>query len=184
MTDDLTKEQWLERLAPFDGWNERIMMATFAIWGIPPSMLDVGCGTGAMCNIARKLGVDAVGVDKIARPPDSVHDLRLPLNLGRTFQLVLCIEVAEHIPADNSGVFMNSVVSHVEREGRLVFSAAPPNQLGEGHVNTKPAEYWRSMIHERGLSYQDEMTAKLRLAWQWVPAPMMWLVGNVQVFER
>ena len=184
MTDDLTPEQWIEQLAPFDHWNERLMLAAFAIWGIPPSMLDVGCGTGAMCNLARRLGVDAVGVDKIAREPDSVHDLRLPLNLGRTFYLVTCIEVAEHIPANNSGVFLNNVTSHVARSGRLVFSAATPNQHGEGHVNMKQPYYWRSMIDERGLTYNDELTARLRLAWQWVPAPMMWLVGNVQVFER
>lgn len=184
MTDDLAKEQWIEKLAPLDKWNERLLMATFSIWGIPLSMLDVGCGTGAMCNLARKLGVDAVGVDKIAREPDSVHDLRLPLNLGRTFDLVISLEVAEHIPTENSGIFLNSMTSHVSRGGRLIFSAAPPNQPGNGHVNLKQPYYWRSMIDERGLSYQDEFTARLRLAWQWVPAPMMWLVGNVQVFER
>ena len=145
---------------------------------------DVGSGTGAMVNLARLMKVDAIGVDMIAEEPDVAHDLREPLNLGRTFALITCIEVAEHIPAENSGVFLNNVTSHVARGGRLIFSAAPPNQPGDGHVNLRQPYYWRSMIDERGLTYSDELTARLRLAWQWVPAPMMWLVGNVQVFER
>ena len=147
-------------------------------------MLDVGCGTGAMVNLARKLGIDAVGVDRTAKKPDIVHNLRKPMNFGRTFQLITCIEVAEHIPESDSGIFLTNITSHMARDGRLIFSAAPPSQLGDGHIHLKPAKYWRDQIHDRGLSYDDYMTIQLRLAWQWVPHPMQWLVGNVQVFVR
>jgi len=181
---DLSPQQWREHLAQFDQWNERMILALFAIYGMPPSMLDIGSGTGAMINIARRLGIDAIGIDLIAEDPDIVHDLREPLNLGRTFALITCIEVAEHIHEADSGVFLNNVCSHVTRGGRLVFSAAPPNQPGDGHVHLKPAYYWRSRIDKRGLSYRDDLTLRLRLAWQWLAMPMMWIIGNVQVFER
>lgn len=184
MPPDLTHEEWIAKLAPFDRYNERILMALFAIWGMPPSMLDIGCGTGAMVNLARRLGIDAVGVDNIAREPDEEHDLRKPLNLGRTFALITCVEVAEHIPKDDSGVFLNNVCSHMERGSRLVFSAAPPTQGGEGHVHLMPAAYWRGEIDKRGLSYHEDQTVKLRHAWQWIPMPMQWIVGNSQVFTR
>ena len=161
-----------------------MLMALFAIFGMPPSMLDVGSGTGAMVNIARKLGIDAVGVDKIAKEPDIEHDLREALNLGKTYALITCIEVAEHIPEEDSGIFVNSMCSHLARGGRLVFSAAPPTQPGDGHIHLRPASYWRSRIDKRGLSYREDLTVQLRLAWQWIPMPLMWVVGNVQVFER
>ena len=56
-------EQWIEILAPHDVENERHAMAMFAVLGQPASYLDVGSGTGAMVNLARKLGVDAYGLD-------------------------------------------------------------------------------------------------------------------------
>jgi SAM-dependent methyltransferase len=161
-----------------------MIMALFAIFGIPPSMLDIGSGTGAMVNLARKLGVDALGIDKIAIDPDMEHDLREPFNLGKTYALVTSIEVAEHIPESDSGVFVNSLCSHLARGGRLVFSAAPPSQPGDGHVHLKSASYWRSRIDKRGLSYREDLTVQLRMAWQWIPMPLMWIIGNVQVFER
>jgi hypothetical protein len=184
LTKELTAEQWIEKLAPFDTWNERLLLILFGTFGIPPSLLDIGSGTSAMVNVARKLGVDAIGVDKIARDPDIQHDLREPLNLGKTFALVTCIEVAEHIPEKDSGIFLNNVCSHLMRGGRLVFTSAPPSQPGDEHVHLKHAYYWRNRIDERGLSYREDLTVRLRLAWQWLPMPMMWIVGNVQVFER
>ena len=184
MPDNMTPEEWVAHLAPFDEWNERLLMALFAIFGKPQSMLDIGCGTSAMVNLARKLDVDAVGVDRSAREPDLMHDLREPLNIGRTFQLITCIEVAEHIPEPDSGVFLTNITSHIKRDGRLVFSAAPPAQPGDGHIHLKPAKFWRDQIYDRGLTYNDEMSIRLRLAWQWVPMPMQWLISNVQVFVR
>lgn len=184
MPDNFTPEEWIELLAPFDGWNERLVLALFAVFGVPGSMLDIGCGTSAMINVARKLGVDAIGVDLIAREPDIVHDLREPMNLGRSFDLIVCIEVAEHVPEPDSGVFLHNVVSHVQRDGMLVFSAAPPSQPGDFHVNLKPAKWWRDAIYERGLTYSEANTIKLRHLWQQVPMPMRWIVGNSQVFVR
>lgn len=181
---EITAKKWRERLAPFDQWNERMILTLFAVFGIPPSMLDIGCGTSAMVNMARKLGIDAIGVDLIAQKPDLVHDLREPLNLGKTFALITCIEVAEHIPEEDMGVFLNNVCSHIVRGGRLVFSAAPQTQPGDGHVNLRPASFWRSRLDERGMTYREDLTVRLRLAWQWIPMPLMWVIGNVQVFER
>lgn len=181
---DLNPDQWKEKLKEFDQWNERMLLVLFALYGIPRSMLDIGSGTGAMVNLARLMKVDAIGVDMIAEEPDIIHDLREPLNLGRTFALITCIEVAEHIPEEDTGVFLNNVCSHMMRGGRLVFCAASPNQPGDGHVNLRPAYHWRKVIDERGLSYREDLTIRLRLAWQWLPMPMMWIIGNVQVFER
>jgi len=56
MGDQVTRRpwgDWVAELAPFDAWNERALMIAFGVFGMPRSLLDVGCGTGAMVNLAR-----------------------------------------------------------------------------------------------------------------------------------
>ena len=160
-------------------------MSILATFGVPPSYLDLGSGTGAMVDFARRMGIDSLGVDMIAKhPPDVRADLSKPIDLGRQFNLVTCIEVAEHIPERAAGVFCNNISRHLKAGGLLVFTAAAPGQDGDGHVHLKPANYWRTMLHERDLNWQENHTLRLKLAWQTVPMPMMWLPGNLQVFQR
>ena len=180
----VSEEEWLEKLAPFDSWNRRLLMASLGLFGIPSTYLDIGSGTGAMPELARYMGIDAVGVDKIAKPPDVRHDLATPLLLGKKFQLVTCIEVAEHIPETYSGVFLNNVSSHMEIESVLIFSAAPPGQEGDGHIHLKNASYWRTMLHNRNVYYEEMLSWKLRMMWMLIPSPQMWLPANVQVFRK
>ena len=69
----------------------------------PRSVLDIGCGQGEWLE-AFALD-DMFGVDIAA--PEGEHfagrDLRHPLDLGRTFDLVVCLEVGEHLPAESCG---------------------------------------------------------------------------------
>lgn len=182
----MTPEDWITLLAPMDGWNERIILATFALTGLPATYLDVGSGTGAMVNMARRLGVDAWGVDQTVRDHDYLvtQDLRQPYDLGRKFHMVSCLEVAEHIPERNAGTFCDAIAHHLQPGGLLIFSAAPPGQDGDGHVNNKATHYWRTMFYERGVGYQIEMTPRLAHAWDLLRSPLFWLPANVQVFLR
>lgn len=181
---DLTADEWREQLEPFDTWNRRLILATFGLLGIPSSYLDVGSGTGAMTFTARSLGIDALGVDMIARHPDKYYDLNGPMNLDRDFDFVTCIEVAEHIAPIHTKVLCGNIARHVKDVGLLVFTAAAPGQAGDGHVNLRLATEWRSLFWDRRLYYQEELTHKLKMAWQLIPMPMMWLPGNIQVFRK
>ena len=179
-------DRWIEELAPFDSWNERMIMTAFALFGLPSSYLDVGSGTGAMVNLARKIGVDAWGVDQIPRPDSWLvtGDLSQPLDLARQFALVTCLEIAEHIAPESEAVLCDTVVRHVASSGLLVWSAAHPGQNGTGHVNCRPANYWRTQMHDRDLTYQPEASARLALLWSVIPTPQFWLAANLQIFSR
>jgi SAM-dependent methyltransferase len=114
----------------------------------PASILDIGCGLGAYLHAFRTWGArDTVGVDGFDNSgtvlrPDTYrrHDLRRPLDLGRTFDLVMCTEVIEHIDAEHEDVVLETVSRHAR--GLVLFSAARPGQPGVGHVNCKSTDYW------------------------------------------
>lgn len=189
------------------------LYALICAWkGIPKTHLDLGSGTGAMVNMGRRVGTISIGVDVINGPEHWFidHDLSKPLHLlypssqGQVFrmseelvegdledgihhrvhfELITCIEVAEHLPRTSAPLLCDSIRRHLAPSGLVVFSAAPPGQAGEHHVNCQPAQYWRSLLHERGISYRADMTQELSHLWAWVAGPMQWLAANVQVFD-
>src|SRR3990167_3302181 len=185
MSNQPTEDEWRGILEPFDGWNRRALLGIFALFGIPPTLLDIGSGTGAMVQFARSFGIQAVGVDQIAqKPPDVRTDLATPLDLGKQFAYVLCLETAEHIPEMYVETFVANIAHHVIEGGLLIFSAASPGQAGNGHVHLKGADYWRTMFWGRRLLYREDLTIKLKLAWLLIPMPMMWLASNCQIFSK
>lgn len=95
------------------------------------SLLDVGCGTGtwlravAAQGITDFLGVDGVALDDrqllIPSSQYQCHDLTKPLHLGRQFDLVLCLEVAEHLDPATAPCLVETLVNHSNQ----VFSPRP-----------------------------------------------------------
>jgi hypothetical protein len=84
--------------------------------------------------------------------------LNKPIDLGRRFDLVQSLEVAEHLPADKARDFIETLTAH----GPLViFSAAVPGQGGEHHVNEQPLEYWRKKFLDRGYAAIDYIRPQL-----------------------
>ncbi|GMU44566.1 MAG: methyltransferase domain-containing protein [Xanthomonadales bacterium] len=127
------------------------------------SVLDIGCARGTWLSEWAALGaVDIQGVDgdyvardRLAIPVERfrAHDLARPLGLGRRYDLVQSLEVAEHIPAAASDIFVANLCVHAS--GLVLFSAAPPGQGGEHHVNEQPYDYWRAKFRVHGYHAHD-----------------------------
>lgn len=128
----------------------------------PKSVVDVGCGTGSWLRVFQEHGVeDVIGVDGVHVSESTLHiprdkfivaDLTEPLELSRRFDLVLSLEVAEHLPPDCAAPFVDSLT----RLGPAVlFSAAVPGQGGTHHVNEQWPEYWARLFSERGFACLD-----------------------------
>lgn len=112
-------------------------------------------------------------------------DLKDGVHQHVAFDLITCLEVGEHLPEDSSRVLVESIARHLAvADGILVFSAAPPGQTGEHHVNCKPATWWRSLFYDYGVSYREDYTRQLSHIWSWVAGPLSWLGANVQIFDR
>ena len=121
------------------------------------SFLDVGCGTGTWLSIAQHHGVPVLfGVDgpwldmedfELDESQFRAVDLTRPLDLGRRFDLVCCLEVASDIPAEFEVVLMESLVRHGDA---ILFSSATMTQHHRPHVNKRWQSYWVEMFANRG----------------------------------
>ena len=132
------------------------------------SVVEFGCGRGAWLHAWKQMGVDTVvGVDldcvdtnrlMIDRESFFSHDLSTPIDLGRRFDLVQSLEVAEHIDAAHADTF----IDNLERHGDVIlFSAALPGQGGIQHVNEQPSSYWRDRFSRRGFLLLDPIRRKI-----------------------
>lgn len=128
----------------------------------PRSVLDVGCGLGTWLSVCEELGVsDYLGVDgsyvdlKLLTIPQTnfkIFDLRKSFSLGRKFDLVICLEVAEHLPEQVADEFVNNLVTHGET---ILFSAAIPGQGGQNHINEQWPSYWEAKFNKHGFYFHD-----------------------------
>lgn len=125
------------------------------------SVLDVGCAQGVWLSVWRDGGAAVQGVDgdyvdrarMLIDPADfHAHDLSTPFDLGRRFDLAQSLEVAEHLPASRAAGFVADLTRHADA---VLFSAAPPGQGGEHHINEQPYEYWRDLFAARGYALFD-----------------------------
>ncbi len=161
MTADLYDEAFYDR-------TEQSAAAAAAIVAILrqlapiDSVLDVGCARGTWLAAWRAAGCgDVIGIDgsqggreRLLIPPDRFieTDLSRPFSLGRRFDLVQCLEVAEHLPPARSAGLADDLTAH---GGMVLFSAAPPGQGGEYHINEQPYEFWRDLFAARGYAAFD-----------------------------
>ena len=131
------------------------------------SVLDVGCGAGAWLVEYERLGAEILGIDREYVPPESLLvpiekfralDVTQPFDLGRRFDLVQCLEVAEHISPAASDILVSNLVSHSDF---VLFSAAVPGQGGEHHVNERPPAFWRKLFLRSGYLVFDPFRARL-----------------------
>jgi hypothetical protein len=133
------------------------------------SLLDVGAGHGAWAAAWLAAGVaDVVAMDgdyvdrsRLAIPSGNFipHDLTTSFSLGRKFDLVQSLEVAEHLPEPLANRFVDDLVAHGDV---VLFSAAVPHQGGEHHVNEQSPEYWRRRFAARGYDAYDWLRPQLR----------------------
>ncbi|MGA2433897.1 MAG: methyltransferase domain-containing protein [Bryobacteraceae bacterium] len=153
----------------------------------PRSVVDVGCGTGAWLSVFENNGVlNTLGIDgsdadtellQIDRRKFLLHDLTLPLELERSFDLVVCLEVAEHLPPSGAEEFVNSLT----RLGPTVlFSAAIPYQGGKHHLNEQWPEYWAGLFEKRNYRVADCLRPRI---WG-CPDVDWWYAQNLLLFVR
>lgn len=151
------------------------------------SVLDVGCGIGTWLGAFREHGVsDLIGLDgayvqraSLQIPQESFIpcDLTAPPDLGRKFDLVTSLEVAEHLPAAAADGFVRYLTSF---SPVVMFSAAVPGQGGKHHVNEQWPDYWAARFEQHGFTVVDCLRP---LLWN-NPHVEWWYAQNTFLFVK
>jgi len=128
----------------------------------PNSVLDVGCGIGTWLKVLNRAGVERIlGIDGEYVDTNNLHidilnfigaDLRKKIDLKEKFDLVISLEVAEHLPSSSAEQFISTLTQHSDV---ILFSAALKGQGGQHHLNEQSFDYWVHKFNERGYVVLD-----------------------------
>jgi SAM-dependent methyltransferase len=142
------------------------------------TVCDVGCGAGTWLKAALEAGAtDVLGVDgEYARPSLLIpvdkfqgRDLRERIVLPRAFDLVISLEVAEHLPRERSASFVEDLTRLAPA---VLFSAAIPYQGGTAHINERWQSFWAAEFVRYGFVLHD------------VIRPAIWDNADVELWYR
>jgi SAM-dependent methyltransferase len=142
-------------------------------------VVDFGCGRGTWLKVClengmeRVLGLDGdyVARESLLIPAEHFRpvDLRQPIRLDEPFDLAMCLEVAEHLPAECARALVESLAAAAPI---VLFSAAVPGQGGMAHLNEQWPPYWERHFAEAGMRKHD------------VIRPLVWRDRSVERWYR
>ena len=120
----------------------------------PKSVLDAGCGIGFLVGALRERGVEAFGLDiseyAIANAADEVRPFceiaSITDELTRRYDLIVCMEVLEHLPPHLAPRAVDNLTSHTDV---VLFSSTPDDFRESTHLNVQPTEYWAGLFGSR-----------------------------------
>jgi SAM-dependent methyltransferase len=133
--------------------SPRIIVKLISKFISPKSVVDFGCGLGTWLKAFKEAGsMEILGLDgkwcnkdllfrNISEQEFREIDLENPIVLDKTYDLVISLEVAEHLSEKNADIFVRSLVN----AGKIIlFSAAVPKQGGINHINEQWTLYWKT----------------------------------------
>ena len=136
----------------------------------PQSVLDVGCAIGVLVEARRVRGVEAYGVDVSAYAISQVHpSVRDFCRLGeaaepfgRRYDLIVCIEVLEHLPPEGAQPAIANFCRHADR---VLFSSSPFDYVELTHFNVQPPSYWAKLFAQQGFYRDVDLDAGFLTPW-------------------
>src|SRR5262249_44222533 len=123
----------------------------------PRKVFDAGCAIGFLVEMLWDRGVEAHGRDisefaisqvrADVRPWCEVGSIADPIE--GDYDLVLCIEVLEHMPAEEALAAIRNMAAAAPR---ILFSSSPTDLEEITHINVRPTRYWLERFAEVGFA--------------------------------
>jgi len=181
-TMEALRRDTFEEYQPDKGLLRGMLRHVFPVDAV---VADFGAGSGHYAKWLNDTGLvtayafdGSPDIELVTKSVVQTADLGKPLQLWRKFDWSICLEVAEHIPADLTPAFLRNLDAHTA-EG-LVLSWARPGLQGLGNANPKSEQEVLRLISEHtGLQLDSEYTAQLRAA-----ASVAYLAESVMVLVR
>lgn len=151
------------------------------------SVLDVGCANGFLLDEFLDAGKKARGIELSPGVVEVLTPrLREAIAIGDFAQaegrwdLVCCVEVAEHIAPERSRELVTKLASLAG--SWIYFTAAATGQTGRGHINCRSHLEWLDWFALEGWA-PDRRSHALRERLQTLESAR-WLVGNSTLLSR
>lgn len=136
----------------------------------PATVLDAGCAMGFLVECLRARGVAADGIDLSTYAIDQVDPSVKPFcragsiadDFGRDYDLIVSIEVAEHMPERDAERAIANICAHTTD---VLFSSSPIDYREPTHVNVHPPEYWAEQFARHGFYRDVDHDAGYILPW-------------------
>lgn len=146
------------------------------------SVYDFGCGTGEYLLKLSEFDKSIFATGFEGHTIDGVFNNIVKRDLSQPFKiepvdLVLSIEVGEHIPKQYESNFFNNISTHAK--SHVILSWAIEGQGGVGHINCQNNDYVIDQMLMRGWDYQEEVSMGIRKL-----MPDNWLKNTVMVFTK
>lgn len=127
------------------------------------SIVDFGCGVGCWLKaFSEYKGTSNIkGLDGewlrgkellIDNELVEYRDLSTEIRFDNKYDLVVSVEVAEHLPENTADIFIDNLTNAGDL---ILFSAAIPWQGGTGHINEQWPDYWERKFNLRGFECYD-----------------------------
>jgi SAM-dependent methyltransferase len=156
----------------------------------PRSVIDVGCGTGALLEALRDRGCEVFGLEysegglavcRSRKLDVRKFDLERDTFEGdRIFDVAVSTEVAEHLPERCADRYIELLTRAAPQ---IVFTAAYPGQGGRDHVNEQPAAYWIDKFSALGFSFNEPLSQGWRCQWKEADIAA-WYWKNAMIFAK
>ncbi len=155
-------EHWLSF---FDKITDRIVQEIN-----PQTVLDAGCAMGFLVEALRKKGVDAYGMDISEYAVSQVHDAikdycwvgSITDPLPQSYDLIVCIEVLEHLEKDASEDAVSNLTNHSDD---ILFSSTPFDYKEITHHNVLPIEGWVRLFGKENFVRDVDFDASFITPW-------------------
>lgn len=136
----------------------------------PRTALDVGCAMGFLVEGLRDRAVDAYGIDISEYAVQRVRpDLQPYCHVGsildplpRRYDLIVSIEVLEHLPAQMSELAVRNLCVATND---ILFSSTPFDYSEPSHLNVQPPEYWAELFAINGFVCDIDFDASFITPW-------------------
>jgi SAM-dependent methyltransferase len=150
-------------------------------------IIDLGCGKCDYTNKLLDLGFDIVGIDGNPITPQycsrsdkiRVCDLTSDIVYETSYDLVLCLEVAEHVPAQYEDSLIRNIDRAVNPGGTLLLSWGVEGQPGYGHVNCRNNDYVKNVFTKFGYTSNEAIENNIR-----EKASLPWFKNTIMVFSK
>lgn len=136
----------------------------------PHSVMDAGCAFGMLVEQLRARGVEAEGIDiseyAIAQVHESVRSYVRVASVtepfGRRYDLIVCIEVLEHMPRHEAEAAIANMCAWSDD---ILFSSSPYDHKEATHMNVNPPEYWADRFARHGFFRDVDFDASFLTPW-------------------